>query len=370
VAESDAIEQTQRLRVAYLSDPNAYARALLRMRALQDLGHQVWHIPTVPLKPGSVGHVPLPLWRKIALKLGFHLDVTGAGRALAALARRQPLDLIWVDKGMSVQAGALRAAKAAMGAKALSFSEDDMALPHNRSRRWVRALDAYDLVVTTKIANIEGGELEALGARRVCYVTQAFDPHQHFPVPMDETTRQAFGGDLSFIGWCEEDRARSIHALAKAGLSVRVWGPGWQGKLDHPNVRIEGRWVVNTDAALDYSKTLAASKIGLGFLRKLNRDQHTSRTLEIPACGSLLLAERTPVHLAMFQEGVEAEFFASDEELVAKARYYLDHEDERRKVAQAGYERCLRDYSSVQQMARILTELAQAGLPTAGSDAP
>lgn len=357
MAELATTGTAPRLRVAYLSDPNAYARALLRLKALRDEGHEVRPIATIPQVSDSSGFVALPLWQRIARKLGFHLDVTGAGAALAALARSQPLDLIWVDKGVTVSRRALRAAKAASGAKAVSFSEDDMALPHNRSRRWVQALDAYDLAVTTKIANVEGRELEALGARKVLYVTQAFDPHQHFPTPLDAADQAAFGADLSFAGWFEEERARSILALAQAGLPVRVWGPGWKGKLDHPQATVEGRWVVNKDGALDYSKVLTASKIGLGFLRKLNRDQHTSRTLEIPACGSMLLAERTPVHQSMFEEGVEAEFFDSDEELVVKARYYLAHEDKRRQVAKAGHERCVRDYSSVRQMNHILEAL-------------
>lgn len=349
-----------RLRVAYLSDPNAHARALLRLRALRDRGDEVFHIATVPLRPDCAGVVPLPLWQRIVRKLGWHPDVTRAGDNLVRLARSRPLDLIWVDKGLSVSGRALRQAISATGAKAVSFSEDDMALPHNRSRRWVDALDAYDLVVTTKVANVERGELEALGARQVVYVTQAFDPHQHFPTPLSDADQAAFGSDLSFIGFHENERARSILALAQAGLKVRVWGPGWTGKLTHPNLAVDGRWIVNTDKALDYSKALSASKIGLGFLRKLNRDQHTSRSLEIPACGSMLLAERTPIHQALFEEGVEAEFFDSDEELAAKARHYLNNEDQRRKIARAGHERCIRDYSSTRQMRLILQSLGAA----------
>lgn len=346
-----------RPRVAYLGDPNVYARALLRMKALRDRGDEVLLIPTVPLRPRSRGFVPLPLWQKVALRLGFRPDVTRAGRALLTLARSAPLDLIWIDWGVTIDGRVLQAAKTASGALAVAFSEDDMALPHNRSRRWVKALPAYDLVVTTKIANVEGRELEALGARKVLYVTQAFDPHQHFPVPMDGADQAAYGADLSFVGWFEPARAGSILALAEAGLRVRVWGPGWAGKLKHPNVTIEDGWIVNTDRALDYSKALTASRIGLGFLRKLNRDQHTSRTLEIPACGSMLLAERTPVHQAMFAEGVEAEFFDSDAELIAKARYYLQSEDKRRAMAKAGHERCIRDYSSARQMDLMLQAL-------------
>jgi spore maturation protein CgeB len=82
--------------------------------------------------------------------------------------------------------------------------------------------------------------------------------------------------------------------------------------------------------------------------------------MEIPACGSMLLAERTPVHQALFQEGVEAEFFDNDAELAEKARFYLENEDKRRMIADAGHLRCIRDYSSARQMSVILKELGMA----------
>ena len=53
------------------------------------------------------------------------------------------------------------------------------------------------------------------------------------------------------------------------------------------------------------------------------------------------MAIRTPQHLECYEEGKEAEFFSDHEELVRKARYYLEHPEEREVIAKRGLERCV-----------------------------
>ncbi len=95
--------------------------------------------------------------------------------------------------------------------------------------------------------------------------------------------------------------------------------------------------------------------INLGFLRAMNRDRQTTRSIEIPACGAFMLAERTEEHQRLFKEGEEAEFFGDDRELLDKVRHYLADPVKRREIAQRGRERCLTaGYSNKDRIAWML----------------
>src|SRR6202035_1081868 len=100
---------------------------------------------------------------------------------------------------------------------------------------------------------------------------------------------------------------------------------------------VEGRPIYDDD----YARAISASAVNLTFLRKNNRDLQTTRSIEIPAIGGFMLAERTDEHRELFEEGMEAEFFGSDAELIEKCRYYLARPEERRRIADAGRRRCL-----------------------------
>jgi spore maturation protein CgeB len=118
----------------------------------------------------------------------------------------------------------------------------------------------------------------------------------------------------------------------------------------------------------DYAAAISATRINLAFLRKSNRDLQTTRSVEIPACGGFMLAERTAEHQELFAEGFEAAYFEGAEELIAKTNYYLAHEDERARIACAARRRCLRDDYSY--AGRLRAAIEEAGFAIPGEPPP
>jgi len=75
----------------------------------------------------------------------------------------------------------------------------------------------------------------------------------------------------------------------------------------------------------------------------------------VPACAGFTLATRTEEQNEFFEEGKEAEYFSTPEELKQKIDFYLKNDDLRKKIAEAGYKKLLSaNYSYTDRAKRIL----------------
>ncbi len=350
---------SEALSILYVGELREGLNGVQRLRALKELGHNV--IPVDTRRPRDCSRL-LSLWSRINNKLfrmGFPSfrfpDLAGANAAILDHVRDTPVDLILLDKVVTVRAETLREVKKIRPRCLIAgCSGDDMTLRHHQSKDFLESVPLYDVYFTPRTFGV--AELQEFGFRRVYFIPFGFDLHAHHPVPVSAEEKKLIGGEVGFIGYFEEERARSIQFLASQGIPVRIYGDGWKPQPADSNMRVEGRTVWNQD----YAKTLCAFDIVLCFLRRFNRDRQTCRSYEIPACGAFMLAERTEEHLELFKEGVEAEFFSSDEELLSKVRYYLAHPEQRKRIAAAGRERCLRSgYSQHDRMRSMIEKVVQ-----------
>ncbi len=341
------------MKILFAGDLSSYGRTPQRLRALQSLGHEVKAVSYV-----TGEHRPSvdreSLLDRVRWKLRLPPDPAGANQALRAAGRAEKYDVVWIEKGNTVRPATLRALRASLPrAKIVACSEDDMYAVHNRTLWFTRCIPLYDVIFTTKVYNLE--ELKTLGARATALFIDAFAPEVHRPLTLTADERARFACEVGFIGTFEEDRARQMLFLAEKGITVTVWGNGWgDWQKRHGNLVVKNLPLFGDD----FARAINATKINLGFLRKRNRDQTTSRSVEIPACGAFLLAERTPRHEDLFREGQEAEFFGSLEELLVKVRKFLADPAAREKIAAAGRARCLASgYDHASQLRQMLNTL-------------
>lgn len=325
------------MKIIFVGDLSSYARSRQRFQVMQDLGYLIKGISSVPLDNDLDINSKPKLWHRILNKLGYPVDLVGLNQKLILALVDFSADLLWIEKANTISPAIYKKIRIDFpNLKIVYYSEDDIYIRNNRSSYLKNALRLFDVVFTTKPRNLS--ELPKWGIKKTCLVYQAYDRDFHRPISVSEKEKECWGFDVSFIGTFEGDRAEKMLFLAQQGIKVRVWGSNWQSwQNKHPNLLVEATAVYNED----FIKVINSTRINLNFLRKLNRDRHTSRSLEIPACQGFMLAERTDEHLQLFEEGKESEFFESPDELLKKIKYYLTHEDERQHIAKSGRERCL-----------------------------
>lgn len=222
----------------------------------------------------------------------------------------------------------------------VNWSLDNMCLRHNNNLWYLLSIKYYDVLFTAKTSNIIG--LNKLGAKSVKYITQAYSKKHHYPSQDEKKI------DVLFIGCYEKDRFQHLLFLSQNNIKVTIYGNGWE-KIKSKN--LNSCLIINTIPLLgdDYRKAISQSKICLCFLRKINFDQHTSRSIEIPAISTLMIAEKTNEHLELFNEK-EAVYFNDRIELLNKVKYYLNNKKEREIIANNGYQRCISSPYSYEDM--------------------
>ena len=275
-------------------------------------------------------------------------------RLLRAATRFRP-DIVWLEKGVLVYPRTLRGIKDRIGAILVASHSDDFLdkVARGESRHFNRSIPLYDVIFTPREVNFP--ELYQRGARHVAKFWKGYANGVVGPRTLNPEEQVRFGCDVAFAGRFEPSRLEPcvrVAALAQElGFTFKLWGPRW-GTC--PSRVLRSFWCGHLSLK-HYVKALCGAKIAVHFLSRWRRDTQDSRTFEIPATRTFMLAERSDDHLACFQEGKEAEFFSTVDEMVAKITYYLKHDGQRAGIGAAGYERCLRSgYSNRDRVREML----------------
>lgn len=340
------------LRLLYFGQSTWGSTSLQRYTALQSFFNVSYLVDSRRVFPDKKSG--RTFFKSVQARLGLgHLLSISSKILLQEVERFKP-DIVWVDGGFWLPKDIIYFIKKKFNCKFIHYTPDSLMAPGKSNRCMKNAIPAYDVVITTKEQDLK--LYETLSAKRVIFSLQGFDPNIHKPIALSSDEKLKFDSDISFVGHYMKDRAAALdYILSQLDIKISIYGTGW----NNHNVSDKIKNVFYGEAiADDYAKVIAGSKIILGFLNNEVKDTFTTRTFEIPACKGFLLAERSSMHQKLLIEGLEAEYFSTNSEMLRKINQYLVDDDKREEIAFNGHKRVIESgYSWNNLIEKIIAEI-------------
>jgi spore maturation protein CgeB len=171
---------------------------------------------------------------------------------------------------------------------------------------------------------------------------------------------------ISFAGAPYRNRVNIMTALKDEPISI--YGEGWSeagGEALKKMVKIGDRRVTAEELRAVYSMSavninLYSSSVCDGL--EEHRDFINPRTFEIPSLSGFQLSDRRNSIEDYFKPGEEIELFGSVQELMDKARFFMDNPQAAAKIAKAGEKRVAMEHTYFHRM-RAAVEILKTGRP-------
>jgi spore maturation protein CgeB len=327
-----------------------------RFHALQRLGHTVKLVDTFKAFGGAAA---LMTWGFRTGYLGLEQVITNF--TLNSIGN-ETFDVVWVDNGETVGKRLAKALKK-HSRFMLNHNLDNpfTARDGHRWRLFRQGLPYYDLFATPR-ASTRNAAL-AGGATRAIAVHFTADEVVHRPVTLSDADRVMFKSEVAFVGTWMPERGPFLKRIADRGVPLRIFGPRWNKSAEYSDLspHITCRSLDDSD----YVKAVAGTKIAIGLLSIGNEDLHTTRSLEIPAIGTLLCAWRTTDHNELYLDGKEAVFFDTPDECADSCLALLADEDRLKSISAAGHVRNRENNWFNERLCADLLSALRPSLPTA-----
>lgn len=162
----------------------------------------------------------------------------------------------------------------------------------------------------------------------------------------DDTISKIY--DISFIGQCHGHgtggkmlRRQWVDIMYQNGVGPDIWGKFWDDPTPYE------KWYGYVKSYQEMIQIMNQSKIGLNLLNgwAINQPgQIKGRCFEIPQIGIMQISTYADDLENYFEPNKEIVIVRGVDELVDKVRFYLSHDSERKKIAEAGYDRMMKDH--------------------------
>ena len=224
-----------------------------------------------------------------------------------------------------------------LGLYIASYCNDDPFTNFHRPyywRNWRKATEFCNINYVYRTKNIS--EVQNISNVRVDLLLPYYRKKENYICKTDEIIKET--PDVIFLGHLEQDeRVDYLKAILQEGITIGLNESEFFSLGEHSGVKFLEK------PRLNYNRYICSCKIPIVFLSKINNDTYTRRCFEIPAAGAFLFCPYTKDLANIFEEGKEIVFYYNKADFVEKIKYYLEHDNERMRIAEAGRKKVIKD---------------------------
>jgi spore maturation protein CgeB len=200
----------------------------------------------------------------------------------------------------------------------------------------------------------------------VFWLTQAFDPSFFRIGEITSEDRKTFSSEVTFAGTLGSKpyylpRRRHLTRVIDEGVQLKWWGPRMPRKFSTIPLLVGklgkaygGKFIWGEE----YAKAVQLSKIFLAFDALPDiRKSMSARMYTAVGCGAFYLCQHVEGIEEVLVPGKEIVTFRSEQEMIDMIIYYLKNDKERKRIAETGRSRILKDHTyeiRTREMLRII----------------
>lgn len=213
-------------------------------------------------------------------------------------------------------------------------------------------LDKFDLILTSFPHYVARFIKMGINSE---YFKIGFDPRV-----LEKVGKQRKKYDVTFVGGFTPQHSAGTRVLEEIAreIPVHVWGRGKE--FLSPVSTLRRNYHKEEVYGLDMYKILAQSKIVLNrHIDAAENYANNMRLYETTGMGAMLLTDKKKNLNDLFEVGREVVDYSSSQDAVKKIKYFLAHDEERSKTAEAGQMRTLSGHTYKARMEELVQILLQ-----------
>ena len=224
----------------------------------------------------------------------------------------------------------------------------------------IKAVPAYDYFFAQSTDALEVHAEH--GNKGGMWLNAACDPDIHKPQELTDEEQKKYGCDICFVGSMYPERVELFETLTD--FNIGIWGPGWERLDVHSPLKKHIRGGPVTPNI--WVKIYNASKIVINYMGHYGEDikedkvyQASPRVFETLGCGSFQIVDAKKDVLALFKPGEHLVCFKEIDEVKELVKYYLNHPQERKEIAQKGHSEVLRNHTYTHRIKELLRAIGK-----------